>query len=289
MTSIVPFKFNNVQLFSVTVDDKVWIRAHEVSDALDYKKGRNRDALKKHVSIENKLHRFELEGRAKSARPFKWPKNSQPDEYYINEEGMYELLFKSQQPKAKEFRRYCCNEMFPKIRNQLLYQRLEEKNAQLALLNDDLAESQDLVKQLEYNNTGLQGEIRAKDQEIERRIDENADLIANRHVPRRNGIDNVLVVIEKNEPNEEGKEGMFPYYIIRSKKSHLAILISNLRQKYPLMEVKEPQIEDANAIHRWNRFKEDYLQKDDYFRNHFTLLNGDAIEQFEKVFGIDMT
>ena len=152
MTSIVPFKFNNVQLFSVTVDDKVWIRAHEVSDALDYKKGRNRDALKKHVSIENKLHRFELEGRAKSARPFKWPKNSQPDEYYINEEGMYELLFKSQQPKAKEFRKYCCNEMFPKIRNQLLYQRIEEKNMQLALQSFDIKADFEFLETSHYNN-----------------------------------------------------------------------------------------------------------------------------------------
>ena len=76
MSLIVPFKFDNVQLFSVTIDDKVWTRAYEVSDVLDYKKGRTRDVLKKHVSIENKLHRYELEGRAESARPFKWPKNN---------------------------------------------------------------------------------------------------------------------------------------------------------------------------------------------------------------------
>ena len=33
-------------------------------------------------------------------------------------------------------------------------------------INDDLTESEDLVRQLEYNNTGLQGEIRAKDEEL---------------------------------------------------------------------------------------------------------------------------
>ena len=199
----------------------------------------------------------------------------------LKEAGLYCFLLRCGKPEADPFLDWVCEEVLPRETRKLAAE-LEEKNAQLA-------ESQDLVRQLEFNNVGLQGENRAKDQEIERRTEENADLIANRHVPRRNGIDNVLVVIEKNESNEEGKEGMFPYYIIRSKKSHLAILMSNLRKKYPLMEVKEPQIEDANAIHRWNRFKEDYLQKDDYFRNHFTLLNGDAIEQFEKVFGIDMT
>ena len=32
---------------------------------------------------------------------------------------MYELVFGSQQPKAKAFRNHCCNAMFPRIRQQL--------------------------------------------------------------------------------------------------------------------------------------------------------------------------
>ena len=257
MTSIVPFKFNNVQLFSVTVDDKVWIRAHEVSDALDYKKGRNRDALKKHVSIENKLHRFELEGRAKSARPFKWPKNSQPDEYYINEEGMYELLFKSQQLKAKEFRRYCCNEMFPKIRNQFLYQKIEEKSNQLALLNDDLMESEDLVRQLEYNNTGLQGEIRAKNQEIERRINENADL-RERYVDycRDPGKDNIVIITRKHTCENNDDHFEYPYYISRIKKRAISTKRRWLSDKFPDSE-EIVAIDNPNSIYRFNRLEEE--------------------------------
>ena len=35
---------------------------------------------------------------------------------------------------------------------------------QIALLDDDLTESQEHARQLEFSNTGLQGEIRAKDQ-----------------------------------------------------------------------------------------------------------------------------
>ena len=50
--------------------------------------------------IENKQHKNVLQGRAIMARPLEWPKNSQPDEYYLNEEGMYEVLFGSQQQKA---------------------------------------------------------------------------------------------------------------------------------------------------------------------------------------------
>ena len=51
----------------------------------------------------------------RSDAPLESPKNSQPDEYYIRGEGMYKLIFGSQQPKAKEFRKHCCNVMFPRV------------------------------------------------------------------------------------------------------------------------------------------------------------------------------
>lgn len=47
---------------------------------------------------------------------------------------------------------------------------------QLAVLDDDLAGSQEDVTQLEYTNTRVQGETRVKDQEIARRQLEIAGL-----------------------------------------------------------------------------------------------------------------
>ena len=119
MSSVMPFTFNAVELCVVTINEKPWTRAKEVCRALEYKKGRARVVLKKHVSIENKQHKHELKGRAAAAHPLEWPKNSQPGDYFIDGEGMYELLFSSQQPKAKDFRRHCCNVMFPQTRRQL--------------------------------------------------------------------------------------------------------------------------------------------------------------------------
>ena len=87
--------------------------------ALEYKKGRTRDVLKRHVSIENKQHKHELEGGAVAAHPLEWPKNSQPDDYYTIEEGMYKLVFGSQQPKAKDFRKHCFNVLFPHVQQQI--------------------------------------------------------------------------------------------------------------------------------------------------------------------------
>ena len=48
-----------------------------------------------------------------------WDKDSIKDDYYINEEGMYELVFARQQPNAKAFKKYCCNTVFPHIWQQL--------------------------------------------------------------------------------------------------------------------------------------------------------------------------
>ena len=58
--------------------------------------------MREHVSIENKQHKNQLKGWVTATQPLEWPKKSQPSEYYLNEEGMYELLFSSQQPLAKK-------------------------------------------------------------------------------------------------------------------------------------------------------------------------------------------
>ena len=79
----------------MTINGKPWACAKEVCKALGYQKGRARDVLKKHTSIGNKQYKYELEESADLERRLEWPKNGHPQEYCINEEGMYELLFSS--------------------------------------------------------------------------------------------------------------------------------------------------------------------------------------------------
>ena len=241
---------------------------------MEYQKGRVRDALKKHVSIENKRHRFELQGGAVTARPLEWPKTSQPDKYYLNEEGMYEVLFGSQQPLAKRFRKHCCNVMFPHIRKQLVDKMQEDH--QKAIEEQDTR-----IQAIEYENVGLQGEIRNARRTI-------TDLIANCHVPQSGAIDTVLVVVEKNadeDTKEHEKAKNFDKYILRCQKKQVDGRLSVLRAKYPNMVVLEPRCDDGNAIHVWNRFKQRVVTKENYYRNHFRL-PPDAEELFEDMFGI---
>ena len=86
-----------------------------------------------------------MTGLVSELKPVDWPKDLQKYDIYINEVGMYDIVFSSQQPKAKDFRRYCCNVLFPHVRQQLtnkmkedLQQANEEKDATVALFTDDL-------------------------------------------------------------------------------------------------------------------------------------------------------
>ena len=87
-----------------------------------------------------------------------WPKDSRKNDYYINEKGMYKIVFSSQQPKAKDFRKHCGNKLFPYVRQQLTnkmkedhQQAIEEKDAAIALLNDD-------HKNCEHDHVALQAQ-----------------------------------------------------------------------------------------------------------------------------------
>ena len=112
-----PFFFNAVELCIVTISEKSWARAMEVCKAERYEKAA-RGVFRHHCTRENIQHKHQLMVVTTDGRTVNWPRDSQKLDLYINEEGMYELLFSSQQPKAKDFRRHCCNVLLPYVRQQ---------------------------------------------------------------------------------------------------------------------------------------------------------------------------
>ena len=98
MSSLTPFKFDKTSLFTVNIDGKVRTRAKEVIyGALEYEKfTKTAHEVKRHYSPENYAHKYQLTGVSATSTPLNWPIESQKYDFYINEEGMYELLFKSQ-------------------------------------------------------------------------------------------------------------------------------------------------------------------------------------------------
>ena len=198
-----------------------------------------------------------------------------PDSVLLKEPGLYCFLLRCGKPGAEPFMQWVCEEVLPREVRKL-NAAVEEKDMQIALLDDDLAESQEHALQLEYNNTGLQGEIRAKDQEIHRRWNEVQDLIANRHVPRRHPIDNILCFVDKKS-NEKHQ-----FYVIRCQRKAMEKHKRCLRNRYPDMVILG-ECDDGNAVHRWCRFKEDAIL--DFHRNHFNL-DEEGRELFETAFDV---
>ena len=94
--------------------------------------------------------------------PTNWPKDSQKYDIYTNKEGMYELLFSSQQPKTKALRRYCYNVLFPHVRQQL-----SDKSHAMEI--EDLT---GCVQALEITNKAHQGEILRLNEEHKQAIEE---------------------------------------------------------------------------------------------------------------------
>ena len=136
-----------------------------------------------------------------------WPMNSRKDGYYISEEGMNELVFRSQQHKAKNFRKHFCNVIFPRT--------------QQAITGRD-----NQIQTLEFTNEEERHEILSLNEEVN-------DLMANRHVTRCGCFDNVLCFMKKNSRE------VHSYYVIRCQYRQLEKDKRWLRLRYPNMEVAD--------------------------------------------------
>ena len=216
-----PFAFNTAELYVVTANEKPWTRAREVYRALEYGKATKAADIVKHLcSRENYAHKWQLTELVSETNFMDWPKDSRKDDYYINEEGIYEIVFLSQQPKAKGFRKHCCNRLFPHVQQQLTnkikedhQQAIEEKDATIALLNNDL-------KNGEHDNVALPAQRDVyKDQ-----LQKCQDIIIHlktRHVPHAKDPDkdNIVTIIEKNTTPEEDEFYEYPYHIVRIRQS----------------------------------------------------------------------
>ena len=210
----------------MTINEKSWTRAREVYRALKYGKATKAADFVKHLcSRENYAHTWQLTELVSETNFIDWPKDSRKDDYYISEEGMCELVFGSQQPSQGNS---LVNSQGKRLQKTLLqcvvsscltaaYKQneggppklIEEKDAAIALLNDDL-------KNREHDVVVLQAQRDVyKDQ-----LQKCQDIITHlktRYVPHANdlGKDNIVMIIKKNTAPEEDEFYEYPYYIAR--------------------------------------------------------------------------
>ena len=99
---------------SMVIDDEPWFVAKDVATALGFS-NRN-DAVLKHVDEEDRWGR-ETRPHPKSGRPYVIDtKGRKQYPVFINESGLYALIFGSQLEGARKFKRWVTSEVLPAIR-----------------------------------------------------------------------------------------------------------------------------------------------------------------------------
>ena len=127
------FVFNSVKFCVVRNYEKLLRRAREVCKALEYGKAtKAADDIKRLCAKTSYTHKYQLVELVSEINFVEWPMDSRKADYYVNGKGMYEIVFISQQPKAKDFRKHFCNVLFPHFRQQLAkedHQQAVKENA----------------------------------------------------------------------------------------------------------------------------------------------------------------
>lgn len=132
-------EFGNIR--TVTIDGEPWFVGKDVAIALGYKD--TSDAMKKHVSKEDKLtRRFADSGQTRQM-------------YIINESGIYTLIFGSKLESAQKFKKWVTKEVLPALRKTGSYSMPGNTNQQIALLAQGHME---LVQDLETQKQIIQSQ-----------------------------------------------------------------------------------------------------------------------------------
>ena len=106
MSSVVAFCFNAVELCAVTINEKPLTRAREVRRALEYGKNTKAADIVKHLcSRENYAHKCQFTEHVSEMNFMDWPKDPRKDDYYINEEDMYEFFLKVNSLRQKKLQK----------------------------------------------------------------------------------------------------------------------------------------------------------------------------------------
>ena len=176
-----------------------------------------------------------------------------PHDAFVNVDGALEMVVRSKKPKAVELVKWLTKKGVEKLQED--HQKaIEERDTR--------------IQAIEYKNVGLQGEIRAKDQQIE--ASQNIALrlstlcriaeLVERYVDhcRNPSKDNIVIIIRKHTTPENDKYHNFPYYISRIQRCKRYVKLRWLERHFPDHEVIV-EIDNPNSIHVFNRL-EDRLQ-----------------------------
>ena len=140
-------------------------------------------------------------------------------------------------------------------------QAIKEKDAVIALMNDDLQDRDNQIQAIKYKNVALEAQRDVyKDQ-----LQKCQDIIVHlrtRYVDHAidPGKDSIVMNIEKNAALEEDEFYEYPYYIARIQRRSINTKRGWLKVQYHRFIIEE--LDNANSIHAFSRFEEkDYVER----------------------------
>ena len=111
------FTYEGKKLNIIKKDDDIWFRGKTVADILGYLNSRK--AINDHVDSKDKCSLKELKSRGNETPPLTW---NLGNTIYINESGLFCLIFGSKMEKAKEFKLWVTKVVLPSIRKTGKYE-----------------------------------------------------------------------------------------------------------------------------------------------------------------------
>ena len=154
---------------------------------------------------------------------------------------------------------------------QKLASTIEEKDAVIALMNDDLQGRDDQTQAIKYENVALQAQKDVYQAELQK-CQDIINHLKTRHVPhaRDPGKDNIIIIVRKHTTSASDKFHDLPYYIARIQRCKRYVKLRWFDRHFPDHEVIV-EIENPNSIHAFNRFEEEGHAERKY--NHFRLID----------------
>ena len=105
------FRYEENEICVIKCRDNIWFRGKDIAKALGYEKTRN--AILKHVDDDDKSILEDIRREPQIRAPFK---NEQGGSIFINESGLYCLIFGSRLESARNFKRWVTKDVLPSIR-----------------------------------------------------------------------------------------------------------------------------------------------------------------------------
>ncbi|HDT6233254.1 TPA: ORF6C domain-containing protein [Staphylococcus aureus] len=132
MQELQTFNFEELPVRTLEVNGEPYFIGKDVADILGYANGR--DALSKHVDVEDKLaSQIATAGQNRNVT-------------IINESGLYSLIFSSKLENAKRFKRWVTSEVLPTLRKTGAYQIPSDPMQALRLMFEATEQTKQEIK-----------------------------------------------------------------------------------------------------------------------------------------------